>query len=135
MEYRNTTDIPLDLIKVAIQFAGQSGVEIKRIEVRNKEEGIYHGDYGKYYEQSKKIRLIVPPVMNKPIQMKLRHFGKHITFQNRIEFVVAVMAHELRHGYQYQVMGMEFACTAAKEYDAEKYEWEKLNEWRQIANG
>jgi hypothetical protein len=133
VEYKNTTDIPIELIKVVIQFNAIKGIELKSIKIRNKKEGLTSGNYGLYYH-SKRISLTVPPVMNNPISMKLVHCGKYITIRDRIEFVVAVLSHELRHAWQFQVEGLKFlnACSQAKEYDAEMYEYETLMKWREL---
>lgn len=134
MEFHNTTDIPIELVKVVIAFSAQPGIEIKSITLRNKAVGLQHGNFGMYYHD-RRITLTIPPIMNNPINMKLVHCGKYITIRNRIEFVVAVLAHELRHAYQFQVKGLEYlnACSAAKEFDAEMYEYLILERWRQIS--
>ena len=134
MEYRNTTDIPLELIKVVIQFNNIQGIELKSIKIRNKAEGLTHGNFGMYYH-SRKITLTVPTkIPDCGISLKMLNCGKYITIRDRVEFVVAVLSHELRHAYQMQVEGLKFlnACSAAKEYDAEMYEIEMLNKWREL---
>lgn len=133
MEFHNTTDIPIDLIKVVIAFSAQPGIEIKSIKLRNKKEGLRTGNFGMYYH-NKHISLTIPPIIDNPICYKLANCGKYIAIRNRIEFVVYVMAHELRHAYQFQVKGLEFlnACSAAKEYDAEMYGFQTLERWRDL---
>jgi hypothetical protein len=135
MELRNTTDIPTELLKVVIQFAGQQGIIIKSIKLRNKAEGKEsRGNWGMYYHD-KRISLTVPTKIPEcGITTKLTYCGKYITIRNRVEFIVAVLAHELRHAYQMQVEGLKFlnACHAAKEYDAEIYEYETLMKWREF---
>lgn len=133
MEFHNTTDIPIELVKVVIAFSAQPGIEIKSIKLRNKKVGLKSGNYGMYY-YDRHISLTIPPIMDNPIHYKLAYCGKYISIRNRIEFVVYVLSHELRHAYQLQCRGLEFlnACSAAKEFDAEMYGLQTLERWRQV---
>ena len=135
MEFHNTTDIPIELVKCVIAFAAQDGIMLKSIKLRNKAEGKEcRGNWGMYYHD-RRITLTIPTkIPDCGITTKLVHCGKYITIRNRIEFVVAVLAHELRHAWQMQVKGLEYlnACSAAKEFDAEMYEYLILEQWRDL---
>lgn len=134
MEYRNTTNIPTELVKVVIAFSADKDIELKRLELRNKELGILHGQFGWYFRNEKKIRLIVPQqIPQAGYNYKLRYLGKRIYIKDRIDFVVTVLAHELRHAWQMQLHPLEYQCVIAKEYDAERYQYEILEKWREIA--
>jgi hypothetical protein len=136
MRYNNTTDIPDNWVIAAYRHAIQPNVSINEVELRNKKEGIQHGRLGAYYNWNKSIRLVVPRI-DVPQTYNLTYSKRTIHIANRMEFVVAVLAHELRHAWQWQASNdMEYfsgplsAQTLKKELDAETYELERLKSWR-----
>jgi hypothetical protein len=133
MIVNNTTDLPDKLIAIAVAFSIQAGVEIDRITVKNKAEGVIAGQWGWYFPTTREIVLIVPrKVMHYRSKQKYSH--KMCSVKSRAEFLVRVMAHELRHAYQFQVgkmwMGMTRYDRVMRELDAESYEEQKVHEWR-----
>jgi hypothetical protein len=136
----NTTDVPMTLVRVAIRHALDNlpdkgaGIEIDEVIVRNKAEGKTFGQWGWYFPASRKIVVIVPRVIAaQGLLMKLKHCHQNITIKSRVEFLVTVMAHEMRHAYQYQVSKY---CTKDsrsnhyyRERDAELYEVLAWMEW------
>lgn len=132
MEYRNTTDIPNRLIEIAVAFSIQDGVNVEEIVIKNKTADILHGKFGWYHPVDEKIVLVVPPVMAKPITHLMGYSGLKCHFESRSDFVVAVMAHELRHAWQWQAAGNQAykLSKALRERDAEQYEYGILAKWK-----
>lgn len=129
MIFRNTTDIPDKLIAIAVAHSLPEGVVIEEIVIRNKMENHVAGQWGWYYPNARKIVLIVPRQLTGYIS-KLKYTRLPISFNSRFEFVIAVMAHEIRHAWQYQKsIGREMTIRE-KEVDAEKYERQQLFSWR-----
>lgn len=129
MIFRNTTDIPDRLIAIAVAHSLPEGVVIDEIVIKNKMENHVTGQWGWYYPNARKIVLIVPRSLDGYIG-KLKYTRLPISFNSRVEFVIAVMAHEIRHAWQYQKsIGREMTIRE-KEVDAERYERAKLYEWR-----
>lgn len=131
MRFRNTTDIPDQLIAIAVAFSIQQGVEIDEIVVKNKAEGKTHGQWGWYFSHNRKVVLIVPQVVTK-LTGRQKYTRRPYYMTSRTEFLIAIMAHELRHAYQHQILKehMGVANRARHELDAERYETQKLNDWR-----
>lgn len=134
MELRNTTDIPSRLIEIAVAFSIQENVEINEIVIKNKQEGISHGQWGWYFPTDKKVVLIVPQsIPSHGVKARLKYCGLSMQVMTRAEFVIAVMAHELRHAWQWQASGSGAykLSKPLRERDAEQYEYGMLAKWRQ----
>lgn len=128
----NTTNIPNKLVEIAMAFSMPVGVEISSISLRNKIAGKLSGNWGRYYAADKSITLCIPNVIDK-FPTKLRHYGLYYTLASRSEFIVSVIAHELRHAWQFQISGWSkdaLQSVSNIEWDAEKYEYEQLEKWR-----
>jgi len=106
------------------------------IQFKNKQKGIYHGQWGWYYSKDKRVVLIIPPSFNgKVIRDRLRYSKKYIEMRNRVEFIVAIMAHELRHHWQHENwdgwrLDRKGDGKWCREVDAEIYELQMLRKWR-----
>lgn len=132
MYYKNTTNIPDQLVGIIANFVMPDGIDISEIILRNKQAGSIGGNWGKYYPMTRKITLVVPQEI-KGFKDLRKHRREWTEIRNRTEFVVMVMAHEMRHAWQYQKSGWSqrfLQSTAAMEYDAETYEAEMLDKWR-----
>lgn len=135
MEYRNTTDIPNRLIEIAVAFSIQENVMIHELTIKNKQDGIMHGRYGWYYPTDEKVVLVVPPsIPSIGIRRTGKYSGLRFTYMTRAEFVVGVMAHELRHAWQWQGSGNGAyrMSKPLRERDAEQYEYGMLAKWRHM---
>ena len=129
MIFRNTTDIPDKLIAIAVAHSLPEGVVIDEIVIKNKMEDHVNGQWGWYYPNARKIVLIVPRKLDGLITT-MKYSRLSISFNSRVEFVIAVMAHEIRHAWQYQKSIGRQMTIREKEVDAERYERAKLYEWR-----
>jgi hypothetical protein len=129
---RNTTDIPNRLIEIAVAFSIQEGVDIKEIVIKNKKDGKTHGQWGWYFPNEKRVVLIVPQsIPEHGVRCPLKYSGLMVRVMTRAEFVIAVMAHELRHGWQWQIASNSFKLSKPlRERDAEQYEYGMLAKWR-----
>lgn len=143
--YRNTTDLPDRLVQLAIEHNLRllPGIEIDALILRNKKKGSARGNWGKYYSSRKTITLNVPRRLSTFADK--RPYTKRTTIlNNRVEWLVMVMAHEMRHAYQYQVDAtssgsalnvrgpgnMLLSNKRWKETDAELFEDRSLKAWR-----
>lgn len=137
MLLRNDTNIPDKLIEIAIAFSIQENIALSEIVIKNKRAGVLHGQMGWYYPTDKKVAIIVPPVISEIFGMQMRGNVTHLnqTVYSRAEFVVAVLAHELRHAWQYQASGKAEMYQRSKnisERDAENYQYGMLARWRRM---
>lgn len=128
---RNTTDIPDSLIAFAVAFSIEAGVEINEIIVKNKAEGVTRGQWGWYFVDEKRVVLIVPREVNLLLTFGFRqkYSKRDCIIKTRAEFVIAVMAHELRHAAQYQLNFTKWAgdiMNVPRELDAEHFEYNQL---------
>lgn len=137
MLLRNSTDIPPILVRYIYDYVRLPDVDDPElIHIKNKARGIYHGRYGWYYPKDKRVVLIVPPDFNgKVIREKMKYSKLYLEIRNRVEFVVAVMAHELRHHWQRETWeGWRLSQSRdgrwCREVDAETYEIMMLKRWR-----
>ena len=134
MILRNTTSIPDQLIAIAVAHCIQAGVEVNEIVVKNKAAGKVNGQWGWYYPSDKKVVLIVPQEI-KAHTHRAKYSKLTIRINSRAEFLIAVMAHELRHAWQWQVdrKNLDGSSLAKfiRERDAERYELGMLMLWQQ----
>lgn len=130
--YKNTTNIPDALVALVANFVKPGGVEIESISLRNKMSNRIAGNWGKYYVGNKSITLNVPKCINN--YKTYRKYRKEwITVNNRAEFLVLVLAHEMRHAWQYQKSDWSPKILTHNwylEFDAETYEDQMLDKWR-----
>ena len=135
MIIRNTTDIPDKLIAIAYAFGAQENIVIDELIVKNKKKGKVHGQWGWYIAAHRKIIIIVPRVIDMTYHGRKPFTKLPSVISNRAEFLVSVLAHELRHAYQDQVLGWNMYDKSRPnlvklESDAEKYEYALLAEWK-----
>ena len=136
MYYKNTTNIPDQLVGIIANFVMPEGIDITEIILRNKQAGSINGNWGMYYPLNRKITLTVPQEI-KGFKDLRSHRREWVEIRNRTEFVVMVMAHEMRHAWQYQKSGWSHTFLnnkIPKEYDAETYEADMLDKWRLFIN-
>jgi len=130
--YQNTTNIPNRLVAIIANFVMPDGVDVNEISLRNKQAGRIDGNWGKYYPMDRKVTLNIPQVINGAREFR-KYRKEWITLNSRTEFLVMVLAHELRHAWQYQKSGWHLSILKNKwykEFDAETYESEMLDKWR-----
>ena len=137
MLLRNMTNVPDKLIEIAVAFSIQENIALSEIVIKNKQAGVMHGQMGWYYPTDKKVAIIVPPVISEifGLNLKGRYTHLHMKVYSRAEFIVAVMAHELRHAWQYQASGNPQMYKLSKgiaERDAEQYQYGMLAKWRRM---
>ena len=139
MIINNLTDIPHAMIEFAIRMNSdiiKEGIEINEIKLYNKKERKIFGNWGYYYPHAKLITLRVPRILTY-VNAKLRVSKAKIVMHSRAEFVVSVLAHEMRHAYQYQVEQLqrkynEPILSYIMEVEAESYQLKKLREFREM---
>lgn len=100
VRFHNTTDVPLELIKDVYHFTVPPGVTGVSVSVRNQSRGCSGRACGSY----KRILVRVGPESSYP--SKFTHYkGKgyldHV-YRDRTDALVHLMAHELRHIWQYE---------------------------------
>ena len=138
MLMRNTTSVPDKLIEIAVAFSIQENIALSEIVIKNKQAGVMHGQMGWYYPTDKKVVIIVPPNISEVWGMKMRGKYTHLQMSvgSRAEFIVSVMAHELRHAWQHQASGqwdtLYINNKQLKERDAEHYQYGMLAKWRRM---
>jgi hypothetical protein len=137
MLLRNMTNVPDKLIEIAVAFSIQENIALSEIVIKNKQAGIMHGQLGWYYPTDKKVVVIVPPEISEIFGMSTGGRYTHLNMKvfSRAEFIVAVMAHELRHAWQYQASGnpqMYARSRGMCERDAEQYQYGMLAKWRRM---
>lgn len=141
IRFRNSTDIPDKIIAVAVARALSAlprgnEIEIDEIVIKNKKDGKEFGQWGWYFPGQKRIVLIVPRTWTSRTVRK-RYLNVGMVLHTRYDFVIAVMAHELRHAWQYQIDGAEKwkASRFAREVDAEMFESQQIREWHGFTRG
>lgn len=132
---QNSSDLPDVLVLVTFAHSLQPGVEISSITLCQKRMGLHTGNWGKYYAgREKAITLCVPTIT--PPTVHRKHARYLLTCADRVEWLVATLAHELRHGWQHQVAGWSMTYNIRDlERDAEGYERLQLELWRRKALG
>ncbi|MBA2706060.1 MAG: hypothetical protein H0U60_19655 [Blastocatellia bacterium] len=139
MIINNTTDMPMPLVRIALRHALDclpdkgAGIELESVTIRNKMEGKVSGQWGWYKPQSKQIVVIVPREMPHGYKIHLKHARQYLTINTRVEFLIAVVAHEMKHAHQWQVMKTWTVDTRSnrwyRERDAEQYESDTTIQW------
>lgn len=130
---RNSTDIPNRLIEIVVAFTAQDGIKLSEVVVKNKQEGKLHGKAGWYHSVDHKVVVNIPQVIPAHgFQFRLKYSGLSVRLMTRAEWLVAVMAHELRHAWQYQSASSASykLSKPLRERDAEQYEYGMLAKWR-----
>lgn len=130
----NTTNIPNQLVAIVYDVISRDldNTKVKSITLRNKQEGLRRGNWGKYYSVENRITLNVIRGIVFPYQSKSPFLKLNRIYYNRAEWLVAILGHEMRHAWQCQ--GLEADWLLARrgpkiEYDAEKYEVRALQVW------
>lgn len=100
VRFHNTTDVPLELIKEVYHFTVPPGVTGVSVSVKN----LSRGCCGRALGHCKRILVRVGPESSYP--SKFTHYkGKGYldhTYRDRTDSLVHLMAHELRHLWQYE---------------------------------
>lgn len=147
IEYRNSTDIPDKLVGIALEFSAACLTNLKlpdQVIIKNKSVGRTVGQWGWYFPKPlNKIVLIVPRVIRPGGHRYLSRYTKvWCTINSRAEFVVSVLAHELRHCWQWQnwdtplsrwkLKHGDFLARQVREVDAERFEYTQTAAWRRM---
>lgn len=134
MRVNNTTDIPNQLIAIAVAFCIAEGVEIDEIVVKNKMEGRITGQWGWYFPKDRRVVLIVPREIKHTYSGRTQYAGLPFKMESRSEFLIMIMAHELHHAYQHQVQheAMGRVNKVRHEVEAECEQIAVLNKWRKM---
>lgn len=134
MIYNNTTDVSDKLIAYIANFVCPKDIELNEIVIRHKMEGNIHGQWGWHYPDRKKVVIIVPrSIPEQGYRFTTKYAKIKMVFYSRVEFIVAILAHEMRHAYQHQFKYRNNS-KVERELDAEYYEEEMLDKWRFISN-
>lgn len=143
---RNTTDIPDKLVAFALAFVMEDedmqGIELpSSIRLKNKMAGKVHGQWGWYYSRGREIVLIVPRVIRRPYQVARKYGRQSYVCRNRSDFLVSVLAHEMRHHYQWMTWNTprskwkllsDKLGKIAREVDAELFEARTIERWHKF---
>lgn len=137
---RNTTNVPDRLVAIAAAFAMPPDCPpIACIVIKNKRRDKIGGQWGWFYPSDNQVMVIVPRRITKTHEFKLRYTKKKVRFSSRAEFLVMLMAHELRHAWQWKhwntpAMKWRLERTRvgkyAQEVDAEMYQMAILRKWQ-----
>jgi len=146
---KNFTTIPDEMVREIIRHTVPSGVKNFDVRVSNlgrssvgssKRAGIAGRAYSRsgYHDRSCpfvvcRIDKLEEPSYYKPYQYG-QHKGKQYWLYNRVEKLVVLMAHELRHLWQYKQKNKRGYCWGsrgrASEVDTEAYAINRLRAWR-----
>jgi len=139
MKLHNSTDIEDDTIREIIRFVRPPNISNFDVMIKNSK---YGGVRGRAYTKGSSYHSTASPFVIVSVQKtEIKKFlttsghGGYIAFKirSRLEMVIFVMAHELRHMWQakipkgYRVWG---AKGKFSERDADAYAIRKLREWR-----
>lgn len=149
MRVKNFTTIPDEMVREIIRHTLPSGV--KNFDVRVSNLGSNYGDEtksagvaGRAYRRSRfhdrscpfvvcRIDKLEEPSYYKPYQLG-QHKGKQYWLYNRAEKLVVIMAHELRHLWQYKQKNKRGYVWGSRgkssEVDTEAYAINRLRAWR-----
>lgn len=143
---RNTTNIPDKLVAIAAAFALEGLRDeqgnlppVAEIIIKNKRHGKVGGQWGWYYHGDNRVVVIVPRKISRAYTTRLKYCRKNITFSSRAEFLVMLLAHEMRHAWQYAHwntpaskwrLERDRLGKLAREVDAEMYELATLRRWK-----
>lgn len=144
--YRNTTDIPDQLVAVALSFIMEDedmqGIGLPSlIQVKNKRHGKVYGQWGWYYSRGQEIVIIVPRTISHTKRIARKRARQWMYWRNRMDFLVGVLAHEMRHHYQYVKwntprgrwrLANDKLGKVARETDAELFEVKTLARWQKF---
>lgn len=131
VRFHNTTDLPLELIKEVYHFTAPPGVAGVSVSVKN----LSRGCCGRAWGHCKRILVRVGPASSYPSKFshyKGRGYLDH-TYRDRTDALVHLMAHELRHLWQYEhpighrVFGSKGQYS---ERDADAYGIKMARAWR-----
>lgn len=139
---RNSTNIPDQLIAIAMAHGMPPGITkgISSVIVKNKRHGRVHGRWGWFYPEDRSVVIIVPRVISRTHSFTRPFSRKKMTISSRAEFLIAVMAHELRHAWQadnWNTPASKWKLERtklgkyAREVDAELWEMKALDKWRE----
>ena len=138
---KNSTNIPDQLIAIAVAFAMPPGCDglVSCITVKNKRRGKIRGSWGWHYPNDNRVVIIVPRKISRTHTVRRKYSRKLIGIRSRADFLVMIMAHELRHAWQHKhwdtdqsrwKLRRDRVSKYAQEVDAEMYEAEVLARWQ-----
>ena len=141
MRLRNSTNIPNETAKEIIRFVRPAGISRFDVEVRNSRSAYagraYHQGSGYHDRAAPFIVVRIGPDKLFPSHSEAHGGYLRIAMGNRIEAMVVVLAHELRHLWQAanplrgKRRGMVYGARGRfSERDADAYALHKLREWR-----
>jgi len=131
MRLRNTTNIPTEIVRDVVRFVRPSGIKRFRVYVCNS-RSTYGGNGG---HGGVKVRIgdVKYPRFYHPYQYGQFKGRKHWV-GSRVEMLVLILAHELRHTWQAKAKNKNGYAWGARgrysEIDTEAYAIRKLREWR-----
>lgn len=134
----NTTDFPNQLVAIMYDVISKDldGVQVSSITLRNKQNGLTRGNWGMYYGRENRITLNVFRDVSYPYTGRTPYLKLERTYHTRAEWLISVLAHEMRHAYQAKLyQGQLTRMHAARlECDAELYERKAIGMWNEFVN-
>lgn len=95
MKIHNTTGIPTNVIALIAHVVMPEGIKVESITVRRKKEGIWHGNWGKYYPLDDTITICLPQVkISKTIST---HLQEERHYDTVYEWLASIIGHEMYH--------------------------------------
>lgn len=144
MRLKNATDIPSDLIREIIRFVKPPGIKKFDVRVGNTRDHFKGRAYSKgsaYHSTADPfVNVYVGPVQKFPSIPYQPASSKYLPtpyMASRVEALVFVMAHELRHLWQSRVPRGRRVWGARGQFserDADAYAIRMLREWRRTTN-
>lgn len=143
---RNTTNIPDRLVAIMLAFVLKdecfNGIEPPScVTVKNKARGKFNGRWGWYYPSDRHTIVIVPRRISTVRNVFRKYSRRRIIIRNRSDFLVCILAHELRHHYQEIAwnnpraswrLRRDRVAKIAREVDAEIFESQILERWHKF---
>lgn len=138
---RNSTNIPDKLVAIMVAFAMPPDCSefITSISVKNKRRGKIVGKWGYYYGSDQRVVVIVPRAVSRTYTFRRKWARTSLVISSRAEFLVAILAHEMRHAWQAKHWNTEKSKWKlerdrlgkyAREADCEHYELMVLDRWK-----
>lgn len=104
--------------------------EVYSISFRNKKSGLKYGNYGRFYPNEYRITLCVPEEKMFPLHEKRTFTRTPAIYATNVEYLVAVLAHEYWHAFQWINDPDMYKNKYMLERGAEEREIVALDKWK-----
>jgi len=143
MRLRNTTNFDINLIREIIRFVRPPGIKRFDVWVKNSRSGFSGRAYcygTSYHDHGRMCPYIAVRVGDNKFPFTHSYpwlkNGPNITFENKEDILVYLLAHELRHLWQAKTKNRRGYANGSKgkfsEIDCEMYSKEMLEKWKSV---